>query len=507
MGRLFLFFREKMKKAGAYDKIKIAFQEKDFQMNQAHTPLYDALMEHTNALPLSFHVPGHKNGMVFPKKGIEFFQSLLPIDLTELPGLDDLHGPTGVIQEAQNLLSALYGTDESRFLVGGSTVGNLAMIRAVCHSGDLVLVQRNSHKSVVNGMRLAGVRPVFLGPEVDMESGLATGPSLATVQDALAAYPEARALILTNPNYHGMSMDLQPLIKEAHRYGVPVLVDEAHGAHFTLGSPFPASALQEGADGVVQSAHKTLPAMTMGAFLHVRGSRINREALNEALDMLQSSSPSYPVMASLDLARSYVAQLTRAELDAICGDLARIRDKLSRFPHFKVLSAGSDAYTDLDPLKLTVQMRCSLTGFSFANRLEEQGIYPELAGPDHVLLVMPLARFQEDDRLIKAVANALLNVEPTGERTAYHFPRIPRLSLPLDWTRINKRRMVPLEEAEGRVAAEEVVPYPPGVPLVIRGEKMTASQIEAVQQWHESGGHYQSGGDVVSEGMSVVVEE
>ncbi|HEX7065184.1 MAG TPA: aminotransferase class I/II-fold pyridoxal phosphate-dependent enzyme [Bacillales bacterium] len=476
-------------------------------MNQAHTPLYDALIQHAHDRPLSFHVPGHKNGTVFPETGGDFFQSILPIDLTELAGLDDLHGPGDVICEAQRLLSALYGTEASRFLVGGSTIGNLAMIQSVCRSGDIVLVQRNSHKSIMNGIKLVGARPVFLGPEVDMESGLATAPSLNTVRDALAAYPEARALILTNPNYYGMSVDLQPLINKAHRYEMPVLVDEAHGAHFALGPPFPETALQNGADAVVQSAHKTLPAMTMGAFLHVQGSRINRETLDEALGILQSSSPSYPIMASLDLARYYMAQLTKADLCTIYGDIERIRNKLNRFSFFSLLSCDSEAYTGLDPLKITLQMQCSLTGFAFAKRLEKQGIYPELAGPDHVLFVMPLARFQEDDRLIRAMEMASTGVKSTREKASLHLPEIPPLSYPLGWTGRKTKRKVPLKEAEGKVAGEEIVPYPPGVPLVLPGEKITASQIEAVQQWHDSGGHFQSGGDIPSEGMSVVDEE
>lgn len=475
--------------------------------NNPQTPLYDALIQHDKRQPLALHVPGHKSGSVFYEKGKASFESLLALDLTELPGLDDLHAPTGVIRKAQELLTSFYQTDESRFLVGGSTVGNLAMVWASCDKGSTVLVQRNAHQSVLNAVKLAGAHPVFLAPKVDQASGLATVPAIETLERALDEYPEAKAVILTNPNYYGMTADLEPFICKSHQHGIPVLVDEAHGAHFVLGAPFPKSALSAGADAVVQSAHKTLPAMTMGAFIHMQGGRLNRQALRDALRMLQSSSPSYPIMASLDLARGYMAQLTKTDLVEIGRDIKQIRDKLANFPHFSMLGDESDAYEALDPLKITLEVRCPLSGFELANRLENEGVYPELADPDHVLFVLPLARFQDDERLVTAMKKALVGVEPTGKKTEIVYPEMPALSRPFEVPVQAEKDTVPLDKAEGYIAAQAVTPYPPGVPVIIEGEQITATQIAAVYRWYENGGRFQAGGEVSTEGIHVVSSE
>lgn len=474
-------------------------------MEQNYTPLYDALIRHRDYCPVSFHVPGHKNGAVFPEQAKATFGGLLSIDLTELPHLDDLHSPAGVIHEAQQLLSSFYGTKQSWFLVGGSTVGNLAMVYAACRRGSQVLVQRNSHKSVIHAVRLAGAKAVFLGPEIDQMSGLGTGPSIDTLKEAVEKYPQASALILTNPNYYGMAVDLDPLIKHAHRHHLAVLVDEAHGAHFALGRPFPNSALACGADAVVQSAHKTLPAMTMGAFLHIQGSRIESQAIDNALSMYESSSPSYPIMASLDLARFYLSKMTGSELDAIMQNIRRLRTRLGRFEQFTLIPSRANAYHALDPLKVTLQLRSGISGFELARRLESHGVYPELADPDHVLFVLPLGCFSEK-KLIEAIELSLQGIESNGKVTLQEYPEIPRLSCPVELNGIEEKETVPLDIAEGEIAAQEVTPYPPGIPSIISGERISGSQIAAIRRWHAEGGRFQNGGDAVTQGIDVVVK-
>ncbi|HET7656857.1 MAG TPA: aminotransferase class I/II-fold pyridoxal phosphate-dependent enzyme [Bacillales bacterium] len=474
------------------------------RMKQMGAPIYEAILQHARKQPLSMHVPGHKNGTVFPSIG-EKFRDVLSLDLTELRGLDDLHAPNGVIEKAEQLLSEYYQSEQSWLLVGGSTVGNLAMICAACHPGDRVLVQRNSHRSVLNGIRLAGAHPVFLGPEVDEKSGLATAPSEETVALALKKYPDAKALLLTNPNYYGQTVHLQPLVSVAHTYGIPVLVDEAHGAHFALGPPFPADALQCGADAVVQSAHKTLPAMTMGAFLHVQGKRIHGEEIAHWLRLFQSSSPSYPIMASLDLARYFISQLTQADIEAIIRDGDRIRASLQSIKGLSIVEqSDSNAYACIDPLKVTLQLDGTLNGFEWARALENEGVYPELADPHHVLLILPLARF-EGSKLIKAVEKSIHVIKPAEQSFELNFLGFPRLSCP---ERFNNRETtkVPLDQAAGAVSAQEVTPYPPGVPLILQGERITEAEIKALRHWHQAGGRFQSGHDVVHKGIDVFID-
>ncbi|WP_158702797.1 aminotransferase class I/II-fold pyridoxal phosphate-dependent enzyme, partial [Paenibacillus faecalis] len=274
-------------------------------MDRERAPLIEALLTYKNKANISFHVPGHKNGKVYDGiQDAELFSEVMKIDVTEISGTDDLHHPEGVIREAQLLAADCFGAEESFFLVGGSTAGNLAMVLTVCSQpGDLILLQRNVHKSVLNGLMLAGARAVFLEPQIDEYSGLAVMPSQETVRAALAAYPEAKAVFVTSPNYYGMGSDLKELADLCHANEVPLLVDEAHGAHYGMHPDLPESALSCGADGVVQSTHKMLSAMTMGSMLHVQGRLLDRSLLRQRLAMVQSSSPSYPVMASLDLAR------------------------------------------------------------------------------------------------------------------------------------------------------------------------------------------------------------
>ncbi|NMO98277.1 aminotransferase class I/II-fold pyridoxal phosphate-dependent enzyme, partial [Paenibacillus lemnae] len=271
-------------------------------------PLWEALLKYRDERKRSFHVPGHKNGEAYSgDAAAQPFREMMALDVTEITGMDDLHHPEGVIQEAQQLAADCFGAEESFFLVGGSTSGNLAMILTVCcQQGDLLLLQRNVHKSVLNGLMLSGAKAVFMESEQDSTSGLAVAPSPETVAVALAAHPEAKGVLVTMPNYYGMGSDLTGMAQICHAHGIPLLVDEAHGAHYGLHPDLPAHALSCGADIVVQSTHKMLAAMTMGAMLHVQGPRIDRALLRGRLAMVQSSSPSYPLMGSLDLARRLV---------------------------------------------------------------------------------------------------------------------------------------------------------------------------------------------------------
>lgn len=302
------------------------------------TPLYTALMKHAHRNTYSFHVPGHHNGDVFFDEAKSVYQSLLSIDMTEITGLDDLHHPTGVIKEAQDLVSRLYGSQESFFLVNGTTAGNLAMILAVCEPGEPILIQRNCHKSVFHAVALAGAKPVYLAPEIDENIHVPAHVSLSVIEKALASYPNAKGLVLTNPTYYGHAADLTAAVKKAHSYGVPVLVDEAHGAHFVLGQPFPPSSLAMGADAVVQSAHKTLPAMTMGSYFHLNSTRIDRDRLTYYVSSLQSSSPSYPIMASLDTARAYVQDIAeKGKLPVHMEHIEKIKRRFASISSIEII--------------------------------------------------------------------------------------------------------------------------------------------------------------------------
>lgn len=465
-------------------------------LDQNKTPLFSGLRSHWEGAPLSGHVPGHKFGAVFPEEARDYYKNILKLDATEITGLDDLHDPEGMIDVAQRLASDLYGTDETFFLVNGSTVGNLAMILATCKRGSKVLVQRNCHKSVLNGLELAGADPVFLPCKVDENMGVAVSVDISHLYKALETIEGISAVVLTNPNYYGVAMNLDTVIQAIHSYDIPVLVDEAHGAHFLLGEPFPKSALSSGADVVVHSAHKTLPAMTMGSWLHVQGEKVKKERVSYYLKMLQSSSPSYPLMASLDIARYFLASLSQEEKQAIVDDIKGIHHELKKVKEMEVVTP-SDRRLLVDPLKLTLRSTNGLSGFALSTLLEKEGLFVELADPKNVLIILPLAVNEKKhdmiERIVRAVSKGIKGSMELEQVTLPPFPaEISELAIPFREQADYQRLKCPIEEAIGEVAAEAIVPYPPGIPLLFNGEKITSSTVEYIKALQQIGARFQA---------------
>lgn len=475
-------------------------------MDQQKAPLYEALMERRLRGESSFHVPGHKFGAILETEQEGIYGPIMGLDYTEIEGLDDLHHPEGVILEAERLAAECFGAEESFFLVGGSTVGNLAAIATVCSRGDRILVQRNVHKSVLHGLMLAGAEAVFVQPELDPDTGLATGIAMEVLKLALSRNPQAKAVFLSNPNYYGMGMDLRPYAELVHTAGLPLLVDEAHGAHFGLHHAVPPSALSRGADVVVQSTHKMLTAMTMGAMLHVQGPRIDRARLKQRLAMLQSSSPSYPLMASLDLARRTAATAGTALME-------------ERIPWLRHLSAGirlltcirqaewNDSYDYLDPFKITLYDRSGrLSGFQLQEQLGHRGIISEMADDRHALLACSLATDKHDlERLLLALQDIDGLLSGDGEAPAdnrqVQLPDEPLeakvgapMALDMDAScHAGSVSALPLEEAIGRRSAETVIPYPPGIPLLFAGEIIRPEAANRIRQLALAGARFQGG--------------
>jgi len=463
-------------------------------MNQKQTPLYDTLVEFAKQKPISFHVPGHKNGEIFPA-GNFYYDRILQLDLTELPGLDDLHTPTAAIAEAEHLAADFFHSNHTFFLIGGSTAGNLAMLLAACSSGDKVIVQRNCHKSIMNGLELAGAHPVFISPEYDEIVDRYTNPAIHTLEAALEKYPEAKAVMLTYPDYFGKTYPIQEMIEAAHARNIPVLVDEAHGVHFSLGAPFPPSALSLGADAVVQSAHKMAPAMTMGAFLHVNSSHISKEKLAHYLQMLQSSSPSYPLMASLDIARYFLAVMPHRKIEKAVESAVQVKQALQAADHWQLIPSD-------DPLKLTLQVREGISAKETAALFEQENVYPELITHNQILLIHGLAPFSHINRLektIKTVNGQLKKQANHGTMIGNNLFLNQVQELELSYSEMHqiKQELMPFHKAIGYIAAEAIIPYPPGIPLILKGEIVTEAHMDmikhlqaqgvSIQKWNKHG--------------------
>ncbi|MHC0039239.1 aminotransferase class I/II-fold pyridoxal phosphate-dependent enzyme [Pseudoneobacillus sp. C159] len=477
-------------------------------MKQQKVPLFEALRQHHQRKPVSFHVPGHKNGHIFNEEAFKYYRHVLSIDVTELSGLDDLHAPDGVIKEAQDLLTDAYQTKESFFLINGSTVGNLTMILACFKEDETVFVQRNCHKSILNGLKLAKANPVFIEPEFDSEWKVATGIDINSLKSAYQDFPDAKGIILTYPNYYGHTYNIETIIDFCHANDMVVLVDEAHGAHFIAGSPFPASSLQYGADIVVQSAHKTLPAMTMAAFLHVNSEQIPINKVHSLLQILQSSSPSYPIMASLDLARNYIATYDSEDKSHLISQLQEFILGIQQIPTIKVLYHTTEG----DPLKIVIQSTIGLSGYELQEKLQSVGIDSELADPYNVLLVFPLLKkpavFNQDEvlqsikaTLESATSNNLVN-PPSYIRRNQAYSSLKMKYRNQEDTAIIA---IPFTDSIDKVSAEMIIPYPPGIPLLMEGEAITATKLEELQQLRSLGAKFH-GGSCLSEGKINVFE-
>lgn len=468
-------------------------------------PLVEALEKFHNQKNISFHVPGHKHGLLSnlpaPIKGA------LSYDLTELNGLDDYHHPEEAIKEAEELLASTYGAKKSYFLVNGTTVGNLAMLYATCQYGEQIIVQRNAHKSIFHAIELVGVEPIFVSPEWDDRTKTATYVSAESIQIAMEEFPQAKGVILTYPSYYGMaSEEIKKIIDYCHARNLPVLVDEAHGAHFLVYKGLPQSALQYGADIVVQSAHKTLPAMTMGSFLHINSSIIEAPRVNKYLRMLQSSSPSYLLMASLDDARSYVQRYNEMDFKQLLYKRELFKQALQSIKQVEIIEVD-------DPLKLLMRVG-DYSGFQVQRALQDQHIYVELADTYQVLIILPLLKKEQDypfaevRKRIKMAVDELQKEEPIVPKAISNssLKTVSTIEMNIGLLNCKQGEWIPYARSIGRIAKGIIIPYPPGIPLVIPGEKITISMLTELEDWIDKGAFFQ-GEHRLAEKLIYVVED
>jgi arginine decarboxylase len=444
-------------------------------------PLVEALIKYKEKANVSFHVPGHKDGAGASELARRLLgEQVFRIDATEIPGLDNLNLPQGPIRDAEILASRLYGTRESMFLVNGSTAGVHGMILSTCSPGDEIIVSRNSHRSVIAGIILSGARPVYVQPEFHREFGIPLGVPSDRIRDTLDKYPDAVGVLVPNPNYYGITSDLKTISDMVHQRGKFLLVDEAFGGHFVFSREFPLSAIEAGADMCVQSMHKMAGSLTQSSILHVITHRIDTGKVRSVLAMLQTSSPSYILMASLDAARHQLemehdrlmskiislCRLLRAELKNIAG-LTYTSDFLT----------GSIEKYRVDMTKVLISFRSlRIIGYEAGRILRDKcGIEVEYEDLYNILVSITFGNSEND---IEHLASCLPKIIAMDRVSNEIFescvppapPGIPDAAMtPKDavWSRW---RQVPLLEAVGEVCADIVSPYPPGVPIICPGE-------------------------------------
>ena len=473
-------------------------------LDQKRAPLLEALINYANAYPARFHVPGHGGGRGAPEELMALVgPGLFSMDVTELPGLDDLNCPLEVIAQAQDLATKAFGAERSFFLVNGTTSGLQALILAVGRQNGVVIVPKNVHRSVVGGLILAGMDPVFVAPTIVPEFHFAAGVSPNGIAKAIEAYPKACAVLCIHPTYYGTVGDTEKISDLAHAAEIPVLADEAHGCHFCFHEGYPAGALQLGADAVVQSAHKTAGSLTQSSFLHIRSSLLDRERVFSALKLIQTSSPSYVLMASLDAARRRLALEGQDLLQELLLAVDKIVDGLAEIPGIQIFGPenldGEGVY-GYDPSRLVIRVSgMGLTGHQAADWLRtEKGIYVEMADYDNIVLVPGLGVTQEDcSRLVLAMRDLRFREGKKPVPLDVNLNNIPpaKAVLGLRQAWFANSQTIPVEEAVGSVCAEWVAVYPPGIPVIIPGEEVTSEMVNYLCWARESGLRFQGPAD------------
>jgi len=495
-------------------------------LDQNQTPLVDALKAHAARPHAAFYTPGHKRGQGISPRLVDLLgEAVFRADLTELSELDNLFAPQGVIQQAQQLAAEAFGASQTYFLVNGSTCGIEAAILATCGMGDKIILPRNVHSSVVSGLILSGAMPIFVNPEYDLVLDIAHSITPASVQSAIEQHPDAKAVMIVYPTYYGVCGDVEAIARITHQYNIPLLVDEAHGAHFAFHPQLPIAALAAGADLSVQSIHKTLGAMTQASMLHVRGNRVDSDRLNKALQLLQSTSPSYILLASLDAARQQMA-LHGKELMSRTLQLADdARTRISQIPGLSVLEISPcspspssplppSSFVALDKTRLTVTVSgLGVTGFEAEEILDELGVTAEFASLQHLTFIISLGNTEADIEQLVQGFITLANHRIKKEKIALKLPKLvwDDLISVGNSVRISPREAffaesetLPILETTERICAEIVCPYPPGIPVLMPGEVISQTALEYLQQIQLIGGFISGCADASLNTLKVV---
>ena len=471
--------------------------------------IFDKLKNYSDSDYYAFHMPGHK-------RNLDLMDGTSPyrIDITEIDGFDDLHHAEGILKEAQERAAEVYHADETHFLVNGSTVGILSAILGTTEKGDSILVARNCHKSVYHAIYLNELDPVYLYPKFDTELGLSTEIDAADVQKALEEHPGIRAVMIVSPTYDGVVSDIEKIAEIVHEAGCLLIVDEAHGAHFGFDPYFPKSANMYGADLVINSLHKTLPALTQTALLHVNGERVNRRKVKRYLDMLQTSSPSYILMASID-ACIHLLEQTQMQKCSIFKEYAahidNLREELKKLKYLKIIRTENTDRYDRSKFVISVKHAPISSHELYERLLHDYHLQMEMLAGTYVLAMTTIGDTQEGlDRLRDALLaiDAEIDVKlKSGSGQEQKPMQMTDTDLPLSgrqpslekvWTiaeAVKCRDVVPsrkgkietcsFADSAGHISLEYAYLYPPGSPLIVPGERITQEAVEILCWYQE----------------------
>ena len=420
---------------------------------------------------VSFHVPGHKLGKIYDRLGYSnILESLYKMDTTEILGTDNLHSPEGIIKESQERAARVFNSKNTYYLVNGSTCGIQAAMMSVCNPKDKIIVNRDCHQSVINTLILGDIEPAYIYPQIDNKTNILMGIKIEDAIDTIDKNLNAKAILLTYPTYYGKVYDLKTICNYAHSKGMMVIVDEAHGAHLGLSDKLPMTALEQGVDIVVQSTHKTLPSFTQSSMIHIQGERVNQERLTSILRMIESSSPSYMLMSSLELAVDIYETKGKDLMDELLDNIDIFKKNMEKYKNINI-------YNDNDRTKIFISSKeLGMTGYELDEMLRmNYNVQVELSNYYGILLICTIGNDRGDFKSLEyALADISLNHISNKNIGYIDYPmNIPVKELSPREAFYNEKKSVKIYDSIGKICGEYIIPYPPGICLVSPGEIIT----------------------------------
>ena len=461
--------------------------------------MLEFLTDYAASRPVSFHMPGHKGAALFERYGYgDFLQHLCDCDITEIPGADNLFRPEGIIRDVQRRYADLYDMDRSYLMVNGTSGGLMAAVMAAVPPGGRLIMARNCHKSIYNGLILGGIQPVYVYPEIEASWGICGPVDPGEIQRALQQYPDAAAVVLPSPNYYGLCSDIAAIAGIVHDAGKILIVDQAHGAHlhffhkYHIRESLPPSAESCGADITVDSTHKTLASLTQSAVLNMQGERIDPFILEDCIQRVETTSPSYILMAFLDINARILKDHGREALAQWDHALQTMQSGLRKIEGLRCLDGGPL----MDTTKIDLSLAAlGLDGAALEAALRRRGIFSELYTGDLLMLMTGIGTTEEDGsrllaalRIIAAEARAKRPAGVRAEKAAASALTAGLAGLGGELHPVPpRRRALPLAKAAGCICAGAIVPYPPGVPFCCPGERITEEIVDACAKMRRQG--------------------
>ena len=456
------------------------------EIDQTRAPIYEALEKFREMRVVPFDVPGHKHGKGNPELTAFLGEKCVGVDVNSMKPLDNLCHPISVIRDAEILAADAFGASHAFLMVGGTTSSVQSMVLSCCKHGDKIILPRNVHRSVINSLVLCGAIPVYVNPEVDCRLGISLGMSRDQVKKAIEENPDAVAVLVNNPTYYGICSDIRAIVKMAHEAGMLCLADEAHGTHFYFGDNMPLSAMRAGADMAAVSMHKSGGSLTQSSLLLI-GENVSERHVRQIINLTQTTSGSYLLMSSLDISRRNLAlrgkevfrkviemaEYAREEINAIGGYYAYGREMIN-----------GDSIFDFDPTKLSVHTRdIGLAGIEVYDILrDEYDIQIEFGDIGNILAYLSIGdRMQELERLVSALAEIRRRYkkDPAGLLSQEYID--PEVVCSPQSAFYSNKKSIPIKESAGQVCSEFVMCYPPGIPILAPGERITDGILEYIE--------------------------